>query len=95
MAVLKFIETHLDHEGYFMYSTEFLVDTGKLAALKQQLEHELRYVQHLIGAARRGSKDFGHTSRKFSFGDCEEWYLPLRPSDCSVQPDHTMEYTVG
>ena len=77
----KFVErTVVDlGDSFDVSKQEFLVSTRQLEVKSKELEWELRYVHTLIEAALGGSRDIGTRSRKFSFGDCSDWYTPLEP----------------
>ena len=79
-----------DMEDCLLYSKTFEVDLGNLEGFKVENDHEYRYVAAIVEEAEssydRGGVDenkaysLSSHSRKFSFGDCADWYSPLKPS---------------
>jgi hypothetical protein len=80
MTPILFVETH-QHFNEFdevEYSSEsFCVDLDKVKQFAKDFEHEYRYIAHLIEAATKEGRMVFSTSRKFSFGDCPDWYSPI------------------
>jgi hypothetical protein len=71
------------------------VSTRKLEAWSQADENSFayNYVEHLIKAAKEGSTSMT-TGRKYSFGDCLEWYAGLAPDEGCADPIKNVDIEV-
>jgi hypothetical protein len=68
------------------------VSTRRIEKFEDAYGSEYGYIDHLVKDALE-DKLVQRTSSKYSFGDCEDWYLPLKPyRDCT---DPVVEITVN
>lgn len=89
-------EKHLDYEGVQTHSTTYRVDYDKFLAWKDENDFEAAYVEHIIDEAISGVSYYP-TSRKYSFSDCPDWYLPILATEptCKFSMVFNIEVEVG
>lgn len=88
-----------DDDGYVVLEggyEVFLVSTRKLEEFTRDGMDfgAYGYVQRLVEECLAG-RDNTYTSRKYSFGDCPEWYVALQPDEGCQDPIRRMEVEVG
>ena len=77
-------EKHLDYEGVQTGSDTYRIDYDKFLAWKEDNDFEAGYVEHIIDDAISGAS-YSSTSRKYSFSNCPEWYLPVLTKEPSCK----------
>ena len=75
LIVIK--EKYMDWEGRVDWEKTFRIDYEKWLDWKVERSFESGYVEHIILSALGGSK-FHTTGRKYSFGDCSDWYTEIQ-----------------
>ena len=96
MTIIQITEsreaTWFDEYGFEQFDTDVEVFTIDTAKITEDLDHEIRYVKHIIDAALFGTKTMS-TSRKFSFGDTPEWFVSIAADDGAV-PDRSISVEI-
>jgi hypothetical protein len=85
---------HTGDEFSILYESNTIrISTRKLAAWLIDNSYEYDYVKRLIEGCLAG-KTRETTGRKYSFGDCLDWYADLAPDADCIDPEKHMEITV-
>lgn len=99
LEIRERVEDLVDDDGFVLlegsYET-FRVSTRKIEAFtKDGLDFgAYGYVKRLIDECL-ADKKYSYASRKYSFGDCPDWYKALEPDADCQDPVKVLEVDVG